>query len=405
MIAHQSADGKMRPCHAQAGKCPLQGRQTGDGAVRHVQFRDNEAMGQWNALQEVRGSLPPADHGPGRAPGDGRQKLAELQASLESGEPAFPMSVVTAAMESAIRSGATVVQAKPLTLSKKTASGSAGGDGSHDRPAPSAAAGGQAGGSSPDPAVSFHVSSDLKAWNEERKSTPGASDMRSWLLDKTIPPVHDGVQTDESRRSTVHPDGSPKTKDEVFMDSVLQFGHDYEPVILDDYAERAGLTVADGLDKPISELAPGEAAWHNESFYTAGGAIHASLDGVQRNADGTVTTVEVKTGAAKDFDSLKPERRAAYIAQARIEQLIAGADSCLIVYAHRPRGFMQMNKWAIRNVMKKETVDVPVTDEMLEGVKMYDGTSLKDLTLSRLVEEGRKAKAARDGGSEAKTQG
>lgn len=55
--------------------------------------------------------------------------------------------------------------------------------------------------------------------------------MRSWLLDKTIPPVHDGVQTDESRRSTVHPDGSPKTRDEVFMDSVLQFGHDDEPVM------------------------------------------------------------------------------------------------------------------------------------------------------------------------------
>lgn len=396
MLAHQSPDGKMRPCHAQEGACPLQGRQSGDEAVRHVQFRDNEAMGQWNALQEVRGSLSPAGHDAGQVPGDGQQKLAELQAALESGKPAFPRSVVSAAMESAIGSGVTVTQAKPLSLSKKTGSRGIAGDGSHDRPDSSAAAGGQAGGSSPDPAVSFHVSSDLKAWNEERKATPGASDMRSWLLDKTIPPAHDGVQTDESRRSTVHPDGSPKTRDEVFMDSVLQFGHDYEPVILDDYAERAGLTVADGVDKPISELVPGEVAWHNESFYTAGGAIHASLDGVQRNTDGTVTTVEVKTGGAKDFGSLKPERRDAYVAQARIEQLITGADSCLIVYAHRPRGFMQMNKWAIRNTMRKETVDVPVTDEMLEGVKLYDGSSLADLTLERLVEEGKKAKAARD---------
>lgn len=195
MIAHQSTDGKMRPCHAQAGKCPLQGRQSGDGAVRHVQFRDNEAMGQWNALQEVRGSLPPADNYPGQAPGDGRQKLEELQAALESGEPAFPMSVVSAAMESAIGSGVTVTQARPLALSKKTGARSAAGDGGNDRPAPSAAAAGQTGEPSPDPAVSFHVSSDLRAWNEERKSTPGASDMRSWLLDKTIPPVHDGVQT------------------------------------------------------------------------------------------------------------------------------------------------------------------------------------------------------------------
>ena len=396
MLAHQSADGKMRPCHAQAGKCPLQGRQSGDETVRHVQFSDNEAMAQWNALQAVRGSLAPAGHDAGQAPDEGQQKLAELQAALESGKPAFPRSVLSAAMESAIGSGAAVTQAKPLSLSKKTGSGDADGNGGHDRPASSAEASGQAGEPSLDTAVSFHLSTDLKAWNEERKATPGASDMRSWLLDKTIPPVHDGVQTDESRRSTVHPDGSPKTKDEVFMDSVLQFGHDYEPVILDDYAERAGLTVADGVDKPISELAPGEVAWHNESFYTAGGVIHASLDGVQRNPDGTVTTVEVKTGGAKDFDSLKPERRDAYVAQARIEQLITGADSCLIVYAHRPRGFMKMDKWAIRNTLKKETVDVPVTDEMLERVKLYDGSSLADLTLERLVEEGKKAKAARD---------
>ena len=396
MLAHQSTDGKMRPCHAQAGKCPLQGRQSGDEAVRHVQFRDNEAMGQWNALQAVRGSLAPAVHDAGQATDDKQQKLAALQAALESGKPAFPQSVVSAAMESAIGSGVAVAQARPLSLSKKTGSGSADGDGGHDRPASSAEAGGQAGEPSPDAAVSFHVSTDLEAWNEERKATPGASDMRSWLLDKTIPPVHDGVQTDESRRSTVHPDGSPKTRDEVFMDSVLQFGHDYEPVILDDYAERAGLTVADGVDKPISELAPGEVAWHNESFYTAGGVIHASLDGVQRNPDGTVTTVEVKTGGAKDFGSLKPERRDAYVAQARIEQLITGADSCLIVYAHRPRGFMQMNKYAIRNTMRKETQDVPVTGEMLENVKLYDGSSLADLTLERLVEEGKKAKAARD---------
>lgn len=84
--------------------------------------------------------------------------------------------------------------------------------------------------------------------------------------------------------------------------------------------------------------------------------------------------------------------------------MITGADSCMIVYAHRPRGFMKMNKYAIRDTMKKETVDIPVTDEMLEGIKTYDGTSLKDLTLSRLVEEGRKAKAARDGDSKTEKQ-
>lgn len=402
MLAHQSADGSMKPCKAQPGHCPLK-TDSAEGTVRHVEFKSSQAMAQWNAIQQCRDSLIADKRDAEQVFDSGQQKLAELQADLESGADELPQSRITAAMEFAIGSRVAVTQAKPLSLSKKTkpapgdsssqSTGSTGSEEADGRPTPST-----------DTAVSFHVSSDLKAWNEERKSTPGASDMRSWLLDKTIPPVHDGVQTDESRRSVVHPDGTPKTKDEVFMDSVLQFGHDYEPVILDDYAERTGLTVVDGVDKPISELEPGEAAWHNESFYTAGGVIHASLDGVQRNADGTVTTVEVKTGGAKDFDSLKPERRDAYVAQARIEQLITGANSCMIVYAHRPRGFMKMNKYAIRNTMKKETQDVPVTDEMLEGIKTYDGTSLKDLTLSRLVEEGRKAKAARDGNSKTEKQ-
>ena len=118
MLAHQSEDGHMKPCKAKPGHCPLKKSGAGD-FVRHVEFRNAQALAQWNAIQQCRDSLITDEHDPSQVFDSGQQKLAELQADLEAGSDVLPRSRVTAAMEFAIGSRAAVTQAEPLKLSKK----------------------------------------------------------------------------------------------------------------------------------------------------------------------------------------------------------------------------------------------------------------------------------------------
>lgn len=125
MLAHQSEDGHMKPCKAKPGHCPLK-QNDADGFVRHVEFRNAQALAQWNAIQQCRDSLITDEHDPSQVFDSGQQKLAELQADLETGSDVLPRSRVTAAMEFAIGSRVAVAQAEPLKLSKKTMGASSG---------------------------------------------------------------------------------------------------------------------------------------------------------------------------------------------------------------------------------------------------------------------------------------
>lgn len=125
MLAHQSEDGYMKPCKAKPGHCPLKQNDAGD-FVRHVEFKNTQALAQWNAIQQCRDSLITDEHDPSQVFDSGQQKLAELQADLETGSVTLPLSRVTAAMEFAIGSRAAVTQAEPLKLSKKTMGASSG---------------------------------------------------------------------------------------------------------------------------------------------------------------------------------------------------------------------------------------------------------------------------------------
>lgn len=167
---------------------------------------------------------------------------------------------------------------------------------------------------------------------------------------------------------------------------IFQFGHDWEPRLLDEYARREGLEMVED-ETPIEELRPGQMTKHDLAMYTAGNVAHVSLDGVQRNWDGTVTTVEVKTGRADHVDGLLDGRfGAGYVAQAQVERLITGASGTRILYGPRPDGFesMGVEETAATTLGHMQVRDITGTD--LDRVRLHDGTPLADLDRDGLLD-------------------
>lgn len=217
----------------------------------------------------------------------------------------------------------------------------------------------------------FDVCADHDEWLERRRMTPGCSDARAVLMEGHVSPPLD-----------VEP-GS-------FLESVLTFGHEWEPRIAAEYARREGFEqVAD--DTPIGELKPGQLTRHELGMIERDGIVHASLDAVQRERDGSVTIVEIKTGGRASFDRLKPEQAEGYLAQADVERLVAGADRARIVYAQRPYRFDTMNAGELESAVLGSMDTIEVDAERMRPVRLADGSSLADLDLGRLEEACRRA--------------
>lgn len=217
-----------------------------------------------------------------------------------------------------------------------------------------------------DPPSDYVCYSSLAEWQERRQDTPGCSDMGRILLQGKPP----------SEPFEVEP-GS-------HLDNVLNFGHQWEPRIVSQYAKEHGLRER-AEDTPIEDLNPGEITRYNLAVYDLQGKAHASLDAVQRNHDGTVTIVEVKTGGYGRFDRLPRGRRSGYYAQAKSEQTITGASSVKILYAHRPYEFESMSDREIAEDTLNSIEEIPMDGTRTDNVTMWNGRSLSDLDLDGLL--------------------
>lgn len=207
----------------------------------------------------------------------------------------------------------------------------------------------------------------LEDWKERRHLTPGCSDMKRLLLD--------GV-----RPEPFEPEPGS------FTAKIFDFGHKWEPRVAGEYARREGLRERPE-DTPIEDLKPGEITRHNLAMYELDGKVHASLDAVQRNPDGTVTVVEIKTGARRSPETMRPDQWDGYLAQATVEKLVTGADSARIVYAQRPYRFDEMSDEETAGITLNTLSVVDVDDKAIGRVKLHDGSRLSDLDAARLERE------------------
>lgn len=204
----------------------------------------------------------------------------------------------------------------------------------------------------------------LDDWRERRRLTPGCSDMKRLLLDGRRPEPFEPEPGSYTAR-------------------IFEFGHKWEPRVASEYARRQGLRERPE-DTPIGDLRPGEITRHNLALYELDGKVHASLDAVQRNLDGTVTVVEIKTGARKSPETMRPDQWDGYLAQATVERLVTGADSARIVYAQRPYHFDEMGDEETARVTLGGLSVVDVDDEAIRHVRLHDGSLLSDLDVPRL---------------------
>lgn len=223
--------------------------------------------------------------------------------------------------------------------------------------------------------ASYVLCDSLEDWRERREQTPGCSDMKRMLIEGRPP-------------SSFDPEPGS------YMDKIFNFGHEWEPRIASEYAKRNGFRERPE-DTPIEDLKPGELTRHNLAMYEVDGKVHASLDAVQRNMDGTVTVVEIKTGGKDSFEDLQSGQRKGYATQATVERLVTGADSARIVYAQRPAGFDGMKPEQIEPVTLGSMEVVDVDRSLTDDVRLRDGTCLSDLDMSGLEDACERIRAMR----------
>lgn len=190
--------------------------------------------------------------------------------------------------------------------------------------------------------LTYRIFEDRDTWLEARKETIGASSLAHFIATgqlQTPPPDIPAVQ------------------------SALQFGSIWEPMLVQLYAEHLQLTVV-GKNTPVNELKNGQLAWYDNSFYTDG-RLHVSLDAAYRDHNGVLHTVEVKTGSKPSYAFLNAEQRRQYSAQAQIEARMMGTDYAEIIYAQRPPSWETMNVEYITERIK-ETLDIVIVPDVME---------------------------------------
>ena len=191
--------------------------------------------------------------------------------------------------------------------------------------------------------LTYKVFKDRETWLEARKNTVGASSLAHFIASGELP--------------------SPPP-DVPAVQSALQFGSIWEPMLVKLYAEHLQLDVA-SKNTPVAELAAGQLAWYDNSFYTDG-RMHVSLDAAYRDRNGILHTVEVKTGSKPSYAFLTTEQRKQYSAQAQIEARMMDTEHAEIIYAQRPPSWETLNAEYITERIK-ETLDIIIIPNVMEA--------------------------------------
>lgn len=191
--------------------------------------------------------------------------------------------------------------------------------------------------------LEYHVYDTREQWLEARKNTVGASSLAHFIASGELP--------------------SPPP-DVPAVQSAIQFGSIWEPMVVKLYAEHLQLDVA-SKNTPVADLAVGQLAWYDNSFYTDG-RMHVSLDAAYRDHRGVLHTVEVKTGSKPSYAFLTAEQRKQYSAQAQIEARMMGTEHAEIIYAQRPPSWETLNAEYITKRIK-ETLDIVIIQNVMEA--------------------------------------
>ena len=191
--------------------------------------------------------------------------------------------------------------------------------------------------------LEYHVYDTREQWLEARKNTVGASSLAHFIASGELP--------------------SPPP-DVPAVQSAIQFGSIWEPMVVKLYAEHLQLDLA-LKNTPLADLAAGQLAWYDNSFYTDG-RMHVSLDAAYRDHGGIVHTVEVKTGSKPSYTFLATEQRKQYSAQAQIEARMMDTEYAEIIYAQRPPSWETMSPESITERIK-ETLDIVIVPDVMDA--------------------------------------
>lgn len=190
--------------------------------------------------------------------------------------------------------------------------------------------------------LEYHVYDTREQWLEARKNTVGASSLAHFIASGELPSTPPNVPA---------------------VQSAIQFGSIWEPMVVKLYAEHLRLDLA-SKNTPLDDLAAGQLAWYDNSFYTDG-RVHVSLDAAYRDRDGSLHTVEAKTGGNPSYAFLSAMQRRQYSAQAQLEARMVGAKSAEIIYAQRPADWEQLSPEAITEHIGK-TLDIVFVGDIME---------------------------------------
>lgn len=191
--------------------------------------------------------------------------------------------------------------------------------------------------------LTYLVFKDREAWLEARKETIGASSLAHFIATGQLP--------------------SPPP-DVPAVQSALQFGSIWEPMLVKLYAEHLQLAIV-AKNTPVEKLENGQLAWYDNSFYTDG-RLHVSLDAAYRDHGGVLHTVEVKTGSKPSYAFLSAEQRSQYAAQAQIEARMMDTDYAEIIYAQRPPSWETLDADYITGRIK-ETLDIVIVPDVMDA--------------------------------------
>lgn len=191
--------------------------------------------------------------------------------------------------------------------------------------------------------LTYRVFKNREEWLKAREETIGASSLAHFIATGQLP--------------------SPPP-DVPAVQSALQFGSIWEPMLVKLYAEHLQLAIV-AKNTPVERLENGQLAWYDNSFY-ADGRLHVSLDAAYRDHDGLLHTVEVKTGSKPSYAFLSTEQRSQYAAQAQIEARMMDTDYAEIIYAQRPSSWETLDADYITERIK-ETLDIVIVPDVMDA--------------------------------------
>lgn len=191
--------------------------------------------------------------------------------------------------------------------------------------------------------LTYKVFQDRETWLKAREETIGASSLAHFIATGQLPSPPPAIPT---------------------VQSALQFGSIWEPMLVQLHAEHLELAIA-AKNTPVEELKNGQLAWYDNSFYTDG-RLHVSLDAAYRDHGGMLHTVEVKTGSKPSYAFLTSEQRSQYSAQAQIEARMMDTDCAEIIYAQRPPSWETLDAEYITKRIK-ETLDIVIIPDVMDA--------------------------------------